>query len=221
LAGSGLTVLAVDLPGHDLASDHEPFASIEQVAERVAAEITARGLTRVMLWGHSSGTALAIETARRLKEQDVDVTRVFIAAQLLGTSAQRSIAIGELTRLGNAEIAKRLTEDSGYTELAELNADHAEHIGAAYRHDCVSAHRYLRDVLETPPAQKLSAPVSVVVAADDPYTAGHAQRHRDWMLLTDHVDLHELPDGGHYFTRTRPAEAARAVLGVVAPLASS
>ncbi|MFG2881153.1 amino acid adenylation domain-containing protein [Streptomyces sp. NPDC048297] len=220
LAGNGLTVLAVDLPGHDLASDHEPFASIEEVAGRVAAEIGARGLTRVMLWGHSSGTALAIETARRLKDHGVDVTRVFLAAELLGTAAQRSAAIGRLTRLGNAEIAGQLTEDSGYTELAELNADHAEHIGAAYRHDCVSAHRYLRDVLETP-AQKLSAPVSVVVAADDPHTAGHAQRHRDWLLLTDHVDLHELPDGGHYFTRTRPAEAARAVLGVVAPLASS
>ncbi|MEU6089645.1 amino acid adenylation domain-containing protein [Streptomyces sp. NPDC047085] len=221
LAGSGVAVLAVDLPGHDLASHHEPFASIEEVAERVTAEIAARGLTRVMLWGHSSGTALAVETARRLHEHGVDVTRVFLAAQLLGTVAERSAAIGELSRLDNAEIAARLTADSGYTELAELNAHHAEHIGAAYRHDCVSAHRYFRDALETPPAMKLPAPVSVVVAADDPHTVGHAHRHRQWLLLADHVDLHELPDGGHYFPRTRPAEAAQAVLGVVAPLASS
>jgi hypothetical protein len=34
------------------------------------------------------------------------------------------------------------------------------------------------------------------------------------------VDLHELADGGHYFPRTRPAEAAHAVL-VAAELAAS
>ncbi|ANP51472.1 amino acid adenylation domain-containing protein [Streptomyces griseochromogenes] len=221
LAGSGVAVLAVDLPGHDLAAHQEPFASITQVAEQVASEIVARGLTRVLLWGHSSGTAPAIETARRLQAHGVDVPRVFLGAQLLGTVPDRRSAIGELTSLSNAEIAARLTADNGYTELAELNARHAEHIGAAYRHDCVSAHRYFCAVLENPAPVKLAAPVSVVVAADDPHTAGHAQHHRDWLLLTEHVDLHELTDGGHYFPRTRPAAAAQAVLGVVAPLASS
>ena len=84
---------------------------------------------------------------------------------------------------------------------------------AAYRHDCLSAHRYFADALENPPVKRLSAPVTVVVAADDPITAAFQRRHRDWELLAEHVDLHELSDGGHYFVRTRPAEAAQAVLG--------
>jgi pimeloyl-ACP methyl ester carboxylesterase len=75
----------------------------------------------------------------------------------------------------------------------------------------VSASRYLADVLDDPPAARLSAPVTVVVAADDPITAEFANRHRDWQLLAEHVELHELADGGHYFLRTRPAEAAQAV----------
>ncbi|MEU3413456.1 amino acid adenylation domain-containing protein [Streptomyces sp. NPDC006658] len=221
LAGGGPAVLAVDLPGHDLADRREPFAPIADVAERVAAEITARGLTRVMLWGHSSGAAPALETARRLQERGVRVTRVFLGAQLLGTAAERGAAVAELSRRGDAEIAARLAADSGYTELAELNERHAEHIGAAYRHDCVAAHRYLLAALASPPPTRLSAPVTVVVAADDPHTAGYARRHRDWRLLADHVELHELPDGGHYFPRTRPAEAARAVLTAAVPLAST
>ncbi|RZB16879.1 non-ribosomal peptide synthetase [Streptomyces sp. F001] len=221
LAGSGPAVYAVDLPGHDLAARGEPFATIEQVAQQVAAEITEQGLTRVMIWGHSSGAAPAVATARKLQELGVDVPRVFLAAQLLGTAADRRAELAELTRRSNAEIAARLTGDSGYTELAELNAEHAEHVGAAYRHDCGSAHRYFADALETPSPVKLSAPVTVVVAADDPNTAGFADRHRDWQLLADHVDLHELADGGHYFLRTRPVEAARAVLGATEPLASS
>ncbi|MFE3636699.1 amino acid adenylation domain-containing protein [Streptomyces sp. NPDC059168] len=221
LAGSGLPVLAVDLPGHDLSDRPEPFASITRVAERAADEIAARGLTRVMIWGHSSGAAAAVETARRLEERGVDVTRVFVGAQLLGTADERRAAAEELAGRSDEEIAARLTSDSGYTELAELNDRHAGHIGAAYRHDCLCAHRYFRDALQSPPAVRLAAPVTVVVAADDPHTAGHAERHQDWLLLADHVELHEIPDGGHYFPRTRPAEAARAVLTAVAPLAPS
>ncbi|MFF4544835.1 amino acid adenylation domain-containing protein [Streptomyces sp. NPDC001406] len=221
LAGSGTAVYAVELPGHDLAAHNEPFAALTQVAEQVVTEITALGPARVLLWGHSSGAALAVETARRLRERGTEVSRVFLGAQLLGTAADRRAAVDELTGRSDAEIAARLTADSGYTELGELNAQHARHIGAAYRHDCVSAHRYFADALEDPPAVKLSAPVTVVIAADDPNTPGARDRHRHWQLLAEHVDLHELADGGHYFLRTRPAEAARIVLGAAESLASS
>jgi surfactin synthase thioesterase subunit len=52
----------------------------------------------------------------------------------------------------------------------------------------------------------------VVVAADDPYTTDSAVRYRDWGFVAGQVDRHELADGGHYFLRTRPAQAAEAVL---------
>jgi surfactin synthase thioesterase subunit len=191
------------------------------VVEQVVAEITRRGLTRVLLWGHSSGAAFAVETAWKLQERGVEVQRVFLGAQLLGDATDRRATITELTARSHAEIAAGLSADSGYTELGELDAQRAEHVGAAYRHDCVTAHRYLADALDTPPAVKLSAPVTVVVADDDPSTAGLPRRHRDWQLLAEHVDLHELADGGHYFLRTRPTEAAQAVLRVAESLASS
>jgi amino acid adenylation domain-containing protein len=220
LQGSGLEVYAVELPGHDLTAQSEPFAPMAQVVEQVVAEITRRGLTRVALWGHSSGTAFAVETARKLQERGVDVQRVFLSAQLLGDATDRRATITELTGRSNAEIAAGLSADGGYTELSELDAQRAEHVGAAYRHDCVSAHRYFADALDTPPAVKLSAPVTVVVATDDPSTATFPRRHRDWQLLAEHVDLHELADGGHYFLRTRPTEAAQAVLRAAELLAS-
>ena len=215
LRGSGLGVYAVELPGHDLgakAAEDEPFASMERVVARVTAEITGRGLTRVLLWGHSSGTAFALATAMRLAEQGVDVERVFLGAQLPGEAAARRTSVTELTGRSNAEIAAALSADGGYTELAELDAQRTGQIGAAYRHDCVSAHRYLADAMDRPADMKLSVPVTVVVAADDPSTADSAVRYRDWGFVADRVDRHELADGGHYFLRTRPAEAARAVL---------
>jgi len=221
LRGSGLAVYAVELSSHDLATEREPFAPMAQVVEQVVDEIIRLRLTRVLLWGHSSGTAFALETARKLQERGVNVERVFLGAQLLGDAADRRATIVELRRRSNAEIANRLNAESGYTELGELDAQRAEQVGAAYRHDCVSANRYLADALDTPPAGRLSAPVTVVVAADDPSTADFPRRHRDWQLVAQHVDLHELADGGHYFLRTRPAEAAQAVLSALESLAAS
>ncbi|MEU6709814.1 thioesterase II family protein, partial [Streptomyces wuyuanensis] len=221
LAGDGPAVYAVELPGHDPAAAREPFVPLDEVVGRVVDEITGLGASRVLLWGHSSGAAPAVETARRLRERGVEVERVFLAAQLPGTAAERRSAVDELTRRSNAEIAAGLADDRGYTELGELDAQRAEHIGAAYRHDCVAAHEYFAGLLEAPPAVRLSAPVTVVVAADDPVTASPG-RHRDWRLLAEHTDLYELADGGHYFLRTRPAEAARAVLrAAVLPAPSS
>jgi len=212
LRGSGLAVYAVELPGHDLAVEDEPFASMAQVVAQVTAEITGHGLSRVLLWGHSSGAAFALAAAMKLAEHGVKVQRVFLGAQLPRDAAGRRASVTELTARSNAEIAAALSTDGGYTELAELDAQRAGQIGAAYRHDCVSAHHYLADALDGAPAVKLPAPVTVVVAADDPSTADFADRYRDWRFLADQVDLHELVDGGHYFLRTRPAEAAEAVL---------
>ena len=220
LRGSGLAVYAVELPGHDLAATSEPFAPMAQVVDHVVAEITALGLKEVLLWGHSSGTALAVETARRLQRAGTNVPRVYLGAQLLGLAAERRAAVTELGERSNAEISARLSADSGYTELGELDAQRAQHVGAAYRHDYMSANSYFAEVLDNPPPERLSAPVTVVVAADDPTTGKFRARHRDWELLAEHVELHELPDGGHYFPRTRPAEAGHAVLqsaGMLAP----
>jgi amino acid adenylation domain-containing protein len=220
LRGSGVAVYAVELPGHDVAASSEPFAPMERVVDQVVAEINQRGLTTVLLWGHSSGAALAVETARRLQRAGTTVPRVFLGAQLLGDAADRRAAVTELDERSNAQISALLSADSGYTELGELDAQRAEHVAAAYRHDYVSANRYLAEVLDNPPAERLSAPVTVVVAADDPTTAGFRARHRDWELLAEHVELHELPDGGHYFPRTRPAQAGQAVLQSAGMLAS-
>ncbi|MDX3237362.1 amino acid adenylation domain-containing protein [Streptomyces sp. ME03-5709C] len=212
LRPAGCAVYAVELPGHDPAARDEAFVPMRQVVDAVVEEITGRGLSRILLWGHSSGTALAVETARRLQERGVAVQRVFLGAQLLGDAAGRRAAAEALAGRGDAEIAAELGGDGGYGQLAELDRVRAEHVAAAYRHDCVAAHRYFADALDSAPPVRLSAPVTVVVAADDPYTADHSRRYREWQLLAEHVDLYELASGGHHFPRTCPDEAAQAVL---------
>ena len=71
----------------------------------------------------------------------VAVERVFLGAQLPGSAGDRRALIAELTGRSNGEIAAGLSADSGYTELGELDAQRAEQVGAAFRHDCASASR--------------------------------------------------------------------------------
>ena len=173
-----------------------------------------------LLWGHSAGAAFAVETARRLTQAGVQVQRVFLGAQLLGDAGDRRRAIGEVTDRSHAEIAAELSADTGYTDPGVLDAQRAEHVGAAFRHDFVSASRYLAEVLDDPPAEKLKTPMTVVVAADDPITEGFAEQFAAWQLVAGQVDVHVLNDGGHYFPRTRPTESANVVLrdtGLVPP----
>jgi amino acid adenylation domain-containing protein len=218
LRGSGLAVYAAELPGHDFgAHGTEEFAPLDRVADAVADEIAARGLSRVVLWGHSSGAAFALATAARLAGRGVEVQHVFVGAQLPGDAAARRAGIARLGEQSDAEIAADLLAMGGYTDLGELDA---ARIAAAYRHDCVAAHQYIAGALEHRPAVPLTVPVTVVVAADDPYTADSADRYRDWSLFAEAVSRHELADGGHYFLRTRPAQAAAAVLAAVLAPAS-
>jgi amino acid adenylation domain-containing protein len=218
LKDAGVAVHAVELPGHDLASEREPFMPAEKVVEQVVAEI-ADGLvpdgTKLLLWGHSAGTALAIEAARQLDARGVFVERVFLGAQLLGTAELRRNRIAEIGTRSDTDIAAWLSTDSGYTELGQLDAQRAGLVGAAYRHDYLGANGYFADVIENPPAVRLAAPITAVLAADDPSIEGFEVAYRHWQLLAERVDLHQVAGGGHYFLRTNPAEAAAAVLAAL------
>jgi pimeloyl-ACP methyl ester carboxylesterase len=64
LAHRGYGVLALDLPGH-MRSAGPPLGTVEAIADRVAQALAASGATRWMLVGHSMGSLVALELARR------------------------------------------------------------------------------------------------------------------------------------------------------------
>ena len=111
------------------------------------------------LWGHSAGTALARPPPTGCTDRGISVSRLFLAAP--ATAATRPHAAptaAELAARADAEITARLARTHGYPELAELDPQHAEHVGAAYRHDVVTAHHYFADLLDDPDAQRLAGP---------------------------------------------------------------
>jgi pimeloyl-ACP methyl ester carboxylesterase len=78
LAHHGRGVLAVDLPGHGR-SEGPPLASVEAMADWIAALLDAAGAKQAALVGHSMGSLVAVECAARYPER---VSRI----ALIGTA---------------------------------------------------------------------------------------------------------------------------------------
>ncbi|MCU7728828.1 amino acid adenylation domain-containing protein [Actinoplanes sp. KI2] len=214
LEGSGIAVYAVELPGHDLTAEPEPFVSAAQAAKTAAAEIVQRCAGPVLLWGHSSGAATAVLAGRLLEEQDADLRAVLVGAQLVGDEAERRRFLATLSELDDREITARLSRAGAYTELGEVDDARAALVGAAYRHDVREATEFFLDVLTGAPVPRLGAPLFLVLAADDPATSGHEADLPAWRRLAGPVRVRVLPDGGHYFPRTRADRAAAEVRAV-------
>lgn len=211
LQRDGVAVLGVEPPGHDFAGDGEPMQDVPTLARWVRDEITAQVSTPVTIWGHSTGAAAALETARLLAEADRPVERFFIGALLLGDAGTLAAEMAQAATADTQGLLTRLRAGEVYAELDELGPERAEVVARAYQHDVLTAGSHLRAVREDPDGYRLDAPVEVVVARDDAATAAFAEGHGGWKAVSDRITLHQLDGGGHYFVRARPAETAALV----------
>ena len=84
LAHHGCAVLAFDLPGHGR-SEGPSERTVEAIADRVAAALAPLASPRLLLAGHSMGSLIALEVARRLPARVAGVA-------LLGTAAPMRVS---------------------------------------------------------------------------------------------------------------------------------
>lgn len=208
LEPDGIAAYGVELPGHDVARPDEPVAGVEEVVERVEAELRDRARGPVLVWGHCAGAVHAVALARRLEDSGRGPARVFAAAMTPVDAESLEREVEALSASSEAAIADELRRSSAYVELDLLQAERAELTGRAYRHDVCSTNRHLISQLRDGAAPRLRAPLEVVVAADDPSTTTDGG---GWDRIAARADVHVLGGGGHYFVRTRPEEVAALV----------
>ncbi|MFG3015594.1 amino acid adenylation domain-containing protein, partial [Streptomyces cinerochromogenes] len=213
----GIAVYGAEPPGHDFAAPDEPLQDVPELARRARDEILDHVAGPVLLWGHCAGAATALETARLLQEAGRPVERVFLGAQLLPGAERLRSELADLAAVDRPTLLGRLRGGRAFVELDAYQPERAAVADRAYRHDLDTAHRHLIRLQEQPDPRRLAAPVDVVVARDDPQTADAARAAGAWRTLAEHVTLHQLDDGGHYFVGTRPALSAARVRAALSP----
>ncbi|MFB6909019.1 amino acid adenylation domain-containing protein [Streptomyces bacillaris] len=138
LAGDRLQVLAVELPGHDLARPDEQPAGLTELAGRLAAEL--EDWDGLHLWGQGAGAAAALATARALEAAGGKVAGVLAAWD--DTMPERPAEL-EVAALDDATIADLLSRRQAYVEVDGATPGRLAFVAKAYRHDWAEALRVL------------------------------------------------------------------------------
>jgi pimeloyl-ACP methyl ester carboxylesterase len=195
--------VALDLPGHGERVG-EPLpdpATVAEYAARVRQDIEGRGLTSVILVGHSLGSAIALRLA-------LDAAELVERVALIGAGARLRVlpALLELAR-AQPEVAWRQVVEIGhapghvagagaYARGAPLGASGALYCDL-YACDTFDVMAELGEVRQ---------PALVIVGAEDrltpPKYAAYLAEH------LPHATLVTLPDAGHYVLDEAPEAVA-------------
>jgi len=209
---SNLAVLSVELPGHNLARPDQPLLSIEETARLILLEIKEKVDAPILLWGHCSGTALALEVAKLLEMEKYDLRHIFLGGRILRDSEIMLQGLEETERMTNEDIKAWMIDETGYREFEGLKKAQSDFLAEAFRHDAGEANRYFYKAYDLWQTVKLSCPITNVASTTDKLTVGYEEFYLRWNLFAEKVDLCVVEQGGHYFIQSEPAVTADVIL---------
>lgn len=159
-AADRVRVLAVELPGHDLAWPDEELVSLPRLAQRLARELQDIG--GLYLYGQGAGAALALATARALTQSGTSVAGVIVAWDET-TPDDASYAWADST--SDDEVEEQLRRRRAYVDVDGAAPGRLGLVARAYRHDWTEALREL-DLLRGDPG--VECPVTELTLGSAP-----------------------------------------------------
>src|SRR5690606_18312964 len=178
-----------------------------ETADLITAEILDRVDGPFAVYGHCAGSALAVAVAQRTERQGRRPAAVYVGGALPSTAPAEEL---QRARHWPADALHAHMKALGGFDGA-LDATDLHTVLEVLRHDMIQGLRFQTDSgrRQHPP---LDAPLVVVIGDEDAATRGYAHAHRDWKRYAAHVELAEIPGGGHYFVTHQP----RALAAVIA-----
>ncbi|NBM14485.1 thioesterase II family protein [Streptomyces sp. GC420] len=210
LAGDGLTILPLQLPGRERRIDEDPYTDAHAAADGLLAELRdtlgdVGEPHRVALFGHSLGAVLAYELAHRLTAAPgIELVRLFVS----GSPQPAEQRARRATGLPDDEFLARVNEFAGYTHEALEDPEMRELILPTLRAD-VEMHENYVPGTDTP----LPAPITSLRGADDELVSRDEAAAWSKVAGADFRPV-ELP-GGHMYLTESPAALLEVVSGEI------
>jgi len=214
-AHHGFSVLAPDLPGHGRSAG-PALRSIAEMADWIAALLTAVSATKARLIGHSMGSLIALETAARHGEK-------VSALGLIGTAATMTVGPDLLKAAeANDPAAIDMVSIWGLGYAAELGGSLAsglwmhggaqrvlQHCASGVLHSDLDACNAYTGALAA--AAKVAVPTTVILGERDMMTPAKAGKALAATIAGARTVV--LPGAGHMLMAERPDELLAAIRG--------
>ena len=217
LAHHGRGVLAVDLPGHGR-SDGPPLASVEAIADWIAALLDAAGVKQATLVGHSMGSLAAVECASRYPDRIAKVVLVGtafpmkVSDELLNATRDDEPLAQDMVNIwSHAAYAQYPSNPGpGFWVMGEnLRLMQRQKPGVMHT-DFKACNDYANGLAA---AARVKAPVLILAGRRDMMTPPRAAKELAAALADKR--LVEIPGGGHALMAEKPDEVLDAIRAFV------
>ncbi|MEU7577808.1 alpha/beta fold hydrolase [Streptomyces sp. NPDC041068] len=187
-------VLAVQYPGRQERRKEPCIDSVTELADVLADELLEWADRPLAFFGHSMGSLVAFEVARRLQQKDIELVS-FFASGRSAPSLSRDEGVHRRSDTGLIDKVKELGGTAG--GLLD-DPDVVEMLLPAIRNDYHAVETY-----RLTPGEPLNCPLVVLTGDADPMvTVDEARVWREFS--TGSFELHSYP-GGHFYLDTHAA----------------
>ncbi|MCX5157154.1 alpha/beta fold hydrolase [Streptomyces sp. NBC_00291] len=194
----GLRFVPVELPGRGTRLAEEPLRSMDQVVDGLLDVLAHRPADeRFMLFGHSMGSQIAYETARRLAAEELPLP---VSVIVSGGRPPGAPAVATLHDLNDDRLMKGIVELGGTPAEVLEHQDLVDLLLPVIRADLKLLADYTTRVRPT----VLPCPVVALGGADDKLAG--PEWISGWRSTTAARFRHRILPGDHFFLHTHRAE---------------
>ncbi len=156
--------------------------------------------TTISIWGHCSGSAMALELSRLLTIANLKTKMVFIGGKLLKNSQAYIDSNDELVKMSDKEIKEWLIEQTKFEGFDNSENDVIKRIISHFKRDSYWCNEYLKTISDK---EFNNVPITTIYSNDDRLTKDYHEKYINWNKITDTLSFYSInKNKGHYFIST-------------------